>query len=78
VAGGGGFHERHEVGTGVLKLPASFPGLPDLTLEAYESAHHGFMTATVRRDGAHVVYTAVSDQGSSQVDAFRIAPGTAT
>jgi acid phosphatase type 7 len=78
VAGSGGFHERHEVGSGVRRLPASFPGLPDLTLEAYESEQYGFMTVTVRRDGAHVVYNAVSDHGSRQVDAFRIAPGTAT
>jgi acid phosphatase type 7 len=78
VAGSGGFHERHEVGTGVLRVPASFPGLPDLTLEAYESERHGFMTVTVRRQGANVVYNVVSNQGTRQVDSFRIAPTTAT
>jgi hypothetical protein len=78
VAGSGGFHERHDVGDGVVALPASFPGLPDLTLEAYDSDHHGFMTVTVRPGGADVAYTAVSDDGSRQVDVFGIAPGTST
>jgi hypothetical protein len=78
VAGSGGFHERHELGAGVLRLPALFPGLPDLTLQAYESERHGFMTVTVRRDGAQGVYSVVSDKGTSQVDSFRIAPGTTT
>ena len=78
VAGSGGFYERHDVGAGVITLPATFPGLADLTLEAYDSDHHGFMTVTVRPGRADVVYTAVSDGAGHQVDAFGIAPGTAT
>ena len=72
VAGGGGFYERHAVGSGIPTVPASFPGLPDLSLEAYDSDHHGFMTVTVRPTGAEVRYSVVSDEGVRQVDAFTI------
>jgi hypothetical protein len=77
VAGSGGFSERHDVGAGIADLPASFPGLPDLTLEAYDSDHHGFMTVTVRPDAAEAVYTTVSDHGSHRADAFSIRPASA-
>ncbi|MFZ0091825.1 MAG: metallophosphoesterase [Solirubrobacteraceae bacterium] len=75
VAGAGGFHERHRIGAGVTELPASFPGLPSLTLEAYEWAEHGFMTVTVGRRGGQVVYRTVSDAGARTFDTFAIVPG---
>jgi acid phosphatase type 7 len=74
VAGGGGFHERHDVGTALPALPASFPGLPGVTLAAHQSARHGFMTVTVRPGGAEVVYNTVSETGALEFDSFRITP----
>jgi acid phosphatase type 7 len=74
VAGGGGFHERHEVGSGLPSLPATFPGLDGVTLEAYEDMRHGFMTVAVGPSGAEVVYRVVTETGTRAVDAFRIIP----
>lgn len=74
VAGSGGFHERHHAGDGVPALPARFPGLPDVTLEAYDSRRHGFMTVTVTPSGAEVVYRTVSEAGAQPADSFRIVP----
>ena len=74
VAGSGGFHERHEVGAGLPDLPASFPGLPRLTLEAFQCSDHGFMTVSARRTGAEVVYSTVSGGMGRHFDSFRIAP----
>jgi acid phosphatase type 7 len=75
VAGAGGFYERHEIGTGVPQLPATFPGLADVTLHAHQSVHHGFMTVTIRPRGAEVVYSIVSAGGTRAFDTFRIVPG---
>jgi hypothetical protein len=74
VAGSGGFHERHRVGTGVPDLPASFPGLEGVTLESFQCSEHGFMTVSARRTGAEVVYSTVSDGVARHFDSFRIAP----
>ena len=74
VAGSGGFHERHGVGTGVPDLPASFPGLEGVTLESFQCSEHGFMTVSARRTGAEVVYSTVSDGMARHFDSFRIAP----
>lgn len=76
VAGAGGFHERHAIGAGLSPLPASFVGLEDVTLEAYEDQAHGFMTVTVRPGGAEVAYTAVSEGSAAVVDTFRIGAGS--
>ena len=75
VAGSGGFHERHAVGTGVRDLPASFPGLEGVTLESFQCSEHGFMTVSARRTGAEVVYSIVSGGVARHFDSFRIAPG---
>jgi hypothetical protein len=56
----------------VPTLPASFPGLDDVTLEAYEDQAHGFMTVTVSPAGADVVYTAVTKDSTAVVDCFQI------
>jgi hypothetical protein len=74
VAGGGGFHERHGLGAGLPALPATFPELPGVVLEAHECAAHGFMTVSAGRDGADVVYTAVSDGAAGVADRFRVVP----
>ncbi len=74
VAGSGGFHERHAVGTGVPDLPASFRGLDGVTLEFFQCSEHGFMTVSARRTGAEVVYSTVSDGAPRHFDSFRIAP----
>ena len=73
VAGAGGYYERHAIAEGVSALPASFPGLNGVTLEAYEDETHGFMTVTVTPAGAEVAYTAVSEGSAAVVDSFRIA-----
>jgi acid phosphatase type 7 len=75
VAGAGGYHERHAIGAGVPALPASFAGLEDVTLEAYEDQEHGFMTVMARPGGADVVYTAVTKHSAAVVDGFRIGAG---
>jgi hypothetical protein len=75
VAGAGGFHERHDVGAGLSSLPASFPGLPGVTLQTYQCTGHGFMTVTAQPGGAEVVYSTVSETGARKFDSFRITPG---
>ena len=60
VAGAGGYPELHALADGLPALPASFPGVPGVTLEAYEDTAHGFMTVTATPAGADVVYTAVT------------------
>jgi hypothetical protein len=75
VAGSGGFHERHAVGSGLPDLPAAFPGLPGVTLESFQSSEHGFMTVSARRTGAEVVYSTVSDGLARHFASFQIAPG---
>jgi acid phosphatase type 7 len=72
VAGAGGYPEHHVMGAGLPALPASFPGLDGVTLEAYEDDAQGFMTVTVGPGGADVVYTAVTEASVVVADAFRI------
>jgi hypothetical protein len=72
VAGSGGFHERHTVGTGVPDVPASFPGLEGVTLESFQCSEHGFMTVSARRTGAEVIYSTVSDGVARHFDSFRV------
>jgi hypothetical protein len=74
VAGSGGFHELHPLGYGVPDPPASFTGLPGLTLEAYQHAAFGFMTVTAGPAGAQVDYSAVVRRRPAPYDAFPIAP----
>jgi hypothetical protein len=75
VAGAGGYYERHPMAAGLPSMPACFPGQPEVTLETYEDAAHGFMTVTVTPRGADVVYTAVSERHTAVVDFFRIGAG---
>jgi hypothetical protein len=48
VAGAGGYPDLHPLARGVGELPASFPGVPGVTLDHCEDDEHGFMTVTVR------------------------------
>jgi hypothetical protein len=77
VAGAGGYYERHALADGVPKsaLPASFPGLDGVTLEAYEDQAHGFMTVTLTPAGADVAYTAVTEGSAAVADFFRVRAG---
>ena len=74
VAGAGGYPELHPPGHGVGRLPARFPGVPGVTLDAYEDRAHGYMTVTVRPGGAEVSYTTVTARGPERADAFAISP----
>ena len=72
VAGAGGYPELHPLGRGVGLLPARFPGVPDVTLDAYQDRAHGFMTVTVAPGRAQVVYTTTGPEGPIRADAFRV------
>lgn len=78
VAGAGGYPELHPIGLEVGPPPVRVPGLPDITLDAYEDTAHGFMTIAVRPGGAEVVYNAVGTDGVvRRADAFAITtPGS--
>ncbi len=74
VAGAGGYRELHPLGRGAGRLPARFPGVPGVTLDAYEDRAHGFLTVTARPGGAEVAYCTVTADGVVQADAFSITP----
>ena len=74
VAGSGGFHERHAVGSGLPRTPVAFPGLSGVTLDAYQDRTHGYMTVTVTPSGAAGVYRTVSRRGTQHYDSFVISP----
>ena len=75
VAGCGGFYERHAAGAGLPSIPASFAGLPEVTLDAYEDGAHGYLTVTVTPAGAEVAFTAVSAEGAGVRDAVAVRRG---
>jgi 3',5'-cyclic AMP phosphodiesterase CpdA len=77
VAGAGGYPESHVLGAELPALPASFPGVDGVTLEAYETRAHGFMTVSAGPRGADVVYTAVTDNSVAAIDTFRVGSGPA-
>ncbi len=74
VAGSGGFPELHGLGYGVPDLPASFAGLPDLTLEAYQHRAFGFLTVSCRREGVSVDYNTVVRRRPELFDSFAVSP----
>lgn len=76
VAGSGGFHQRHGVGSGLPPTPARFPGLPGVTLDAWQCSAHGYLTVTVTPREARIVHRTVSEEGTRVFDAFPLArPG---
>jgi acid phosphatase type 7 len=72
VAGSGGFPELHRLGYGIPDTPASFAGLPGLTLEAYQHAAFGFLTVTAVPGGAWVDYSTVVRRRPVRFDSFSI------
>ena len=74
VAGSGGFPELHGLGYGVPDPPASFAGLPDVTLEAHQHQAFGFMTVSCGRQGASVAYNTVVRRRPLLFDSFVVSP----
>jgi hypothetical protein len=72
VAGSGGFPELHRMGYGIPDTPASFAGLPGLTLEAFQHAAFGFLTVTAGPGGAQVQYSTVVRRRPVRFDSFAI------
>jgi len=59
VAGSGGYPELHGLGRGIPRPPASFTGLPGLSLEAFQHRAFGFLTVTVDYGRARLDYNLV-------------------
>ena len=75
VAGTGGYWNLHRAATGTpTTLPASFDGLPDVTLDAWQDTDYGYLTVSAGPDGADVAYTSVNTSGAKQFDSFTITP----
>ncbi len=74
VAGSGGFPELHGLGYDVPDVPASFAGLSELTLEAYQHQAFGFLTVSCRREGATVAYNTVVRRRPVLFDSFAVSP----
>jgi hypothetical protein len=74
VAGTGGFHTLHEMGTGIAQTPARFDGISDVKLEVYQDQGFGFMTVTAGPGGAEVSYSVVKRDVAKPFDRFSIAP----
>lgn len=78
VAGSGGFPELHRMGYGIPDTPASFTGLPGLTLEAHQHAAFGFLTVTAEPGAARVDYNTVVRRRPVRFDSFVIGCAGAT
>ena len=76
VAGAGGYPQLHPLAAGVGSLPASFAGVPGVTLDHCEDSAHGFMTVTAERGHAEVVYTTAGPEGPRTADRFAITTPT--
>jgi hypothetical protein len=72
VAGSGGFPELHRMGYGIPDSPASFAGLPGVTLEAYQYAAFGFLTVSAGPGGARVDYNTVVRRRPVRFDSFSV------
>ncbi|MDQ6805204.1 MAG: hypothetical protein M3065_09610, partial [Actinomycetota bacterium] len=75
VAGTGGVNNLQEIAPGVPDLPASFEGLPGVTLEAYQDACWGYLTVTCGPGGAEVTYSTVTGEVTTAFDSFSVSPG---
>jgi Icc-related predicted phosphoesterase len=62
VAGNGGYHNLHAIAADVvaLKLPATFPGLAGVTIQAVDSGHYGYTRIRVSAQDIHVQAVQVS------------------
>jgi hypothetical protein len=75
VAGTGGYWHLHSVANGTpTVLPATFDGLPDVTLDKWQDKDYGYMTVTAGPGGAEVTYTSVNAAGAAEFDSFTITP----
>jgi hypothetical protein len=74
MTGSGGYPEVHRLGYGVPDPPASFAGLPGLTLEAYQHAAFGFLTVTASEDGARLDFNTVVRRRPVGHDSVRVTP----
>lgn len=63
VAGTGGVSNLQEIAPDVPDVPASFAGLPGVTLEAYQDSSWGYLTVTCGSAGAEVTYCTVASDG---------------
>ena len=72
VAGSGGFPELHPLGRGIPDLPASFTGLPGVSLEAFQHGAFGFLTVTVRPGHARIDYSLVVRRRPVRFDAVTV------
>ncbi|MGB9184286.1 MAG: metallophosphoesterase [Solirubrobacteraceae bacterium] len=75
VTGSGGYPEVHRLGYGVPDPPASFAGLPGLTLEAYQHSTFGFLTVTASQGGARLDYNTVVRRRPVRYDSVYVTPG---
>ncbi|HWC86231.1 MAG TPA: metallophosphoesterase [Solirubrobacteraceae bacterium] len=60
VAGTGGVCHLQKIAADVPSLPASFEGLPGVTLEAYQDESWGYLSVSCGPGGAEVLYRTVS------------------
>lgn len=72
VAGTGGVNNLQEIAADVPDIPASFEGLPGVTLESYQDASWGYLTVTCGPGAAEVTYSTVSGRLASAFDSFSI------
>jgi hypothetical protein len=72
VAGTGGVNNLQEIAPGVPVLPASFEGLPGVTLEACQDTSWGYLTVTCGPGGAEVSYRTVAGGVATLFDSFPV------
>jgi hypothetical protein len=77
VAGTGGVNNLQPIAAGVVDLPASFAGLPEVTLEACQDTCWGYLTVTARAGRADAVYKTVQGRAATPFDEFTIRAGAA-
>jgi hypothetical protein len=75
VAGTGGVNNLQKIAPGVPELPASFDGLPGVTLEAHQDVGWGYLTVTCGPGGAEVVYSTVAEGVARPFDSFEVSLG---
>ncbi|HET9102477.1 MAG TPA: metallophosphoesterase [Solirubrobacteraceae bacterium] len=72
VAGSGGFPELHALGRGIPDLPASFTGLPGVTLDAHQHSAFGFLTVTAQPGRTRIDYSLVVRRRSVRFDSVTV------
>jgi hypothetical protein len=72
VAGTGGVNNLQTIAPDVPALPASFVGLPDVTLEAYHDTGWGYLTVTCGPGGAEIAYRTVAGGAARMFDSVSV------